>query len=96
MIEMRQVVVAWNSDGSRLFILWDADIRDSFQSLPYNPPNMALIHRHLQGMIHSWKVDGFDVEQTPVLVLNPHGPYGSWQFDYNPQGNANAVVFTLI
>lgn len=94
MIQMRQTVVAWDDDGSRLYILWDAQIRDSFQSLPYR--NMSDVQRAIMGMEHQWRVDGFDVDKTFVKVLNPRGSYQSWQFDYNPQSGANAIVFTLI
>mgnify|MGYP003122690178 CR=1 FL=1 len=91
---MRQTVVAWESDGSRLYILWDADRRDSFQSLPYN--NIYDVQRAIMGMEHQWRGDGFDVDKTYVKVVNPKSTYQSWHFDYNPQGDANAIVFTLI
>ena len=91
---MRQTVVAWELDSSRLYILWDAQVRDSFQSLPYN--NMLDVQRAIMGMEHQWRVDGFDVDKTFVKVLNPKGTYQSWHIDYDPQTGANAIVFTLI
>tara|TARA_A200000159_G_scaffold105854_1_gene98535 strand:- start:1999 stop:2283 length:285 start_codon:yes stop_codon:yes gene_type:complete len=93
-IQMRQTVVAWELDGSRLYILWDAQVRDSFQSLPYR--NMMEIQRAIMGMEHQWRVDGFDVDKTFVKVLNPTRDHQAWQFDYEPKLGANAIVFTLI
>lgn len=94
MIQMRQTVVAWELDGSRLYILWDAEVRDSFQSLPYT--NMNDIQRAIMGMEHQWRVDGFDVDKHFVQVINPTHSYQSWHIDYNPAHSANAIVFTLI
>lgn len=94
MIEMRQVVCAWENDGSRLYILWDNDRRDSMMSIPFN--SLQDMYKHISGLTTGWKIDGFDVEIGKVKVLNPKDNHWDWVIDFDPKDEQNAIVFTLI
>lgn len=91
---MRQVVCAWESDGSRLYILWDNDRRDSMMSIPFD--NKEDMFKHISGLTNGWKIDGFDVEIHKVNVHNPKDNHWEWTIDYDPKGEQNAIVFTLL
>lgn len=92
---MRQVIATWaeSETHTRLWILWDNDIRDSMTSLVF--PNSLDAMKHLSSIHMGWRIDGFDVDITNVTVLNTPDDHKAWHIDFDPQNTTNARCFTL-
>ena len=94
----RQVVCAWEdrllpSPHTRLWILWDNDVRDSLASLTFETRLNAM--KHLSKITDEWKSSGQFVDVTNITVLNTRKEHENWTIDYDPKGFSNGRCFTL-
>lgn len=87
---MIQHVFCW--EGPRLLCLWDLDSRNSFTSQSFI--SVGRLQAHLSGIIRAFRIEGYDVDITPVRVVNPNDDHEKWVIDWNPS-DPNARVFTL-
>lgn len=89
---IQQVIFCWNPEGTRLWILWDNDRRDSFATLPFES-SYHLFH-HIASLANEW-AKTYDVDIQSVIVKNPQADHQSWLLDWFPQEHPNARCITL-
>ena len=81
------------SPHTRLWILWDNDVRDSLASLTFETRMKAM--KHLSKITDEWKSSGQFVDVTNITVLNTRKEHENWTIDYDPKGFSNGRCFTL-
>ena len=91
---IQQVIFSWNREGTRLWVLWDNDRRDSFTTMAFES-SYHLFH-HIASMANEW-AKTYDVDIQSVEVKNPQADHQAWLIDWYPISvtNPNGRCITL-